>query len=304
MRLCTTTGIIGNKKGYKEAVRLIAEAGFDAYDLNMSKAHIEPNELTAPDYTTYLAELKALQEELGIECTQAHAPYPTYLNGNEEYNKSTLDVIIRSMECASFLGAEIMVIHPIKNSSSSMVGGVSYVPFDSREQLWRANLEFFRGLIPYCEKYNVKIAVENMWERHYLHHDTLVPATLGYCEEHASFVDEMNSPYIVACLDTGHSLICGEKPQDAVRRLGKRLGALHIHDCNGHEDQHLLPYTMKGSWDEILTALAESEYGGDFTFETAFFNKYPEELYPDALRLTCKMGRYMINEIESKRSRS
>ena len=140
-----------------------------------------------------------------------------------------------------------------------------------------------------------------MWGRHYLHHDTLVPATLGYCEEHAKFVDEINSPYIVACLDTGHSLICGEKPQDAVRCLGKRLKALHIHDCNGHEDQHLLPYTMKGDWDEILTALADTEYSGDFTFEASFFYKYPEELYPDALKLMCKMGRYMIREIEEKR---
>ena len=122
MKLCTTTGIIGNKKGYKEAVRLIFDAGFDAYDLNMCKAHVNPNELTSPDYMKFLVELKELQEKLGIDCTQAHAPYPTYLNGNEEYNKSTLEVTIRSMECASFLGAEIIVIHPIKNSSSSMVG--------------------------------------------------------------------------------------------------------------------------------------------------------------------------------------
>lgn len=300
MRLCTTTGIIGNKKGYKEAVRLIAEAGFDAYDLNMCKAHVNPNELTSAEYMKYLAELKALQERLSIECTQAHAPYPTYLNRNEEYNKSTLEVTIRSMECASFLGAEIIVIHPVKNSSSSMVGDVPFVPFDSREELWEANLKFFRGLIPYCEKFGIKIAVENMWERHRLHRDTLVPATLGYCEEHARFIDEMNSPYIVGCLDTGHSLICGEKPQDAVRCLGNRLGALHIHDCNGHEDQHLLPYTMNGDWDEILTALAEVGYSGDFTFETSFFNKYPEELYPDALKLLCKMGRYMIEEIEKQ----
>lgn len=300
MKLCTTTGIIGNKKGYKEAVRMIAEAGFDAYDLNMCKAHVTPNELTSTDYMTYLVELKALQEALGIKCTQAHSPYPTYLNGNEEYNKSTLDVIIRSMECASFLGAEIIVVHPIKNSSSSMSGGVSFVPFRSREELWETNLEFFRGFIPYCEKYNIKIAVENMWERHRLHHDTLVPATLGYCEEHARFIDEINSSYIVACLDIGHALICGEKPQDGVRYLGTRLGALHIHDCNGHEDQHLLPYTMNSDWDEILTALSETKYSGDFTFETAFFNKYPEELYPDALALMCKMGRYMIREIENK----
>lgn len=27
MRLCTTTGIIGNKKGYKEAVRLACKMG-------------------------------------------------------------------------------------------------------------------------------------------------------------------------------------------------------------------------------------------------------------------------------------
>ena len=62
-------------------------------------------------------------------------------------------------------------------------------------------------------------------------------------------------------------------------------------------------YTMNVDWDEVLIALAETDYDGDFTFETSFFNKYPEELYPDALKLLCKMGRYMVEKITEYKRR-
>ena len=113
---------------------------------------MKPNELSEDNYLSYLHDLKEHAEKLGIECNQAHAPFPTQLNGNDEYNQMTLKMIIRSMECAAFLGAKIIVIHPIKNSSSSVAKGYSYVPFESHKQLFEANVEFFRKLIPYCEK--------------------------------------------------------------------------------------------------------------------------------------------------------
>lgn len=302
MKISTSTEVIGDKLGYNEAIKTIAQAGFDAYDLNMSYLHLIENELSSDNYLSTLKEMKKLSLELDIRCNQAHAPFPTQLNGNAEYNKKAYEMIVRSMECASFLGAEVIVMHPIKNSSSSLAKDYVYIPFESKQQLFDVNTKFFKSLIPYCEKYNIKIAVENMWERHPLHRDTLVPAMLGYYEEHARFIDAIDSEWIVACLDIGHTLICGEKPQDAIRYLGAdRLKALHIHDCNGYEDSHVLPYSMKTQWDEILTALADIGYKGYLTFEADnFFKWYPEELYGDAQRLMCKIGRYMANVFEGK----
>ena len=303
MRLSTTTGEIEKRYGYIEAVKMIAEAGFDAYDIDTSKIHVSPDSpILRDDYVDYVQRLKGIADEKGIVCNQAHAPFPTQLNGNDEYNKKTFDLIIRSMECASILGAEIIVVHPIKNSSSSHANAFSYEPFESKGELYAENIRFFKGLIPYCEKYNIKIAVENMWERHPLHRDTLIPAILGFAEEHARFIQDVGSEWIVACLDIGHSLICGEKPQEAIKFLGSDLKSLHVHDCNGYEDSHALPYSMSADWGAILQALADTKYDGDFTFEADnFLKNYPDGLLPDALRYMCTVGRYMVEQIVQAR---
>ena len=298
MKLSTTTGVIEKRFGYAEAIKMIAQAGFDAYDMDMIRLHVAETSISNDGYMDYVKNLKNIADENGIVCNQAHAPFPTQLNGNAQYNKRTFDMIIRSIECASLLGAKIIVVHPIKNSSSSLVKGASYEPFESRQQLYDENIRFFKNLIPYCEKFNIKIAVENMWERHPLHHDILIPAILGYAEEHSRFIKDVGSKWIVGCLDIGHSLICGEKPQDAIHFLGSDLKALHIHDCNGYEDSHTLPYSTNTDWSSILKALAGIKYEGDFTFEAHnFLANYPNELVPEALRYMCTIGRYMIKQI-------
>ena len=300
MKLSITTGVLERRFGFDGAVKLIAGAGFDAYDIDMSKIHVQDTPLAHDDYLDYVKYLKGVAEKSGIYCNQAHAPFPVYLNGNDEYNKMTFDMIIRSMECASLLGAKHIVFHPIKNSTSSHVKEYSYELFKSRQELYDANIEFFNRIIPYCETYNIKIAVENMWERHPMHHDTLIPAFLGNSEEHASFIDALDSEWIVGCIDIGHCLICGEKPQDAIRRLGRnQLKALHVHDCNCFEDSHTLPYSMKTDWDSILKALKDIDYDGDFTFEADhFFKNYPDDLIGEALGYMCKVGRYMTGKIK------
>ncbi len=299
MRLSTTTGVLEKRFGFAKAIEMIAQAGFDAYDMDMSTTHLRQTPLSDDDYREYINQLKKVAEENGVTCNQAHAPFPTQLNGNEEYNKKAYDMIIRSMEIASFLGANIIVIHPIKNSSSTHAKGYDFELFESKQQLYDENIKFFKNLIPYCEKYNIKIAVENMWERHPLHRDTLIPAILGFAEEHVKFINDLNSPWIVGCLDTGHSLICGEKPHETACRLGnKLLKAVHVHDCNGYEDSHVFPFSMKTDWNAFLKALAEIRYDGDFTFEADLsFVNYPDELVPHALSLMHTMGRYMIDQI-------
>ena len=32
------------------------------------------------------------------------------------------------------------------------------------EKLFGINMEFYRRLIPYCKEYNIRVAVENMWQ--------------------------------------------------------------------------------------------------------------------------------------------
>ena len=299
MILSTTTGPLAKRFGYERAIRMIGAAGFDAYDIDMCTMHVKDDPLAKNDYLDYVAALKRAAEECRIVCNQAHAPFPTQLPGNEAYNQMTLAAILRSMEIAALLGAKIIVVHPIKNASSSHAKGYTFTPYATRAELHEANLAFFRALIPYCERYNIRIAVENMWERHPAKNDLLIPSVLGFAEEHAAFIRELASEWIVGCLDIGHSIICGESPAAAIRHLGADLlCALHIHDSNGYEDSHALPYTMKTDWSAILQALGAIGYAGDFTFEAnEFLAPYPEDFLPRALSYMCEVGRYMVGKI-------
>lgn len=89
-------------------------------------------------------------------------------------------------------------------------------------------------------------------------------------EDLAGLVDQWNaspgSERIYACLNTGHALVCGEKPERMVGKLGKRLISVHANDNHGRDDYHLMPYRGRNfmDWTAFLIALADNGYEGIF----------------------------------------
>ena len=76
MLLSISTAPMSKRLSDKEAIRIIKEAGFDAYDMSLTKMFFEKETVFNTD--KYLDEAKALREyadSLGIVCNQAHAPY-------------------------------------------------------------------------------------------------------------------------------------------------------------------------------------------------------------------------------------
>ena len=81
--------------------------------------------------------------------------------------------------------------------------------------------------------------------------------------------------------------------------MGARITCLHVHDNNNKEDSHTLPYMMNLDWQSILKALADIDYGGNFTFEADnFIKSVPLDIFPDACRFMVATGRNMIKQIE------
>ena len=81
--------------------------------------------------------------------------------------------------------------------------------------------------------------------------------------------------------------------------MGKnRLRALHVHDVDGFEDSHTLPYYGVTNWDLVAKALKEIGYEGDFTFEViGFLTKLPKALYPSATTHLVSTGRHIMSQI-------
>lgn len=295
MLLSSTTGIY---KSDEEAIRVMADAGFDAYDFGLSKNKVE-SLLSGDDYIKDIENMKKLSKELNIICNQAHAPFPTGFKGVDEYNEEMFQLNVRAMECAAIVGAESIVSHPITNLGEHLLSDEmrsKIIPFENMEECKKINMMFYKRLEPYCEKFNIKIAIENMWIK-----DTetgkYYPYATGNAKDLADYIDALDSEWFGACLDIGHSYLVGENPAEEIRILGNRIIALHVNDNRGRSDAHIMPYLGKTNWAEVLQALAEIGYEGHFTFEVSK-RDLPDELNREWAVMMCHLGRYMISEIE------
>ena len=289
MRLSTSTGTLSKRFGHEEAIRRLAAAGYDCLDFTASQPWGEANPIYGDNFRETARRIRAVADECGITFNQAHAPFRFTVEDSENYETVIIPIQIRALEFASILGVKNLVIHPIH-----------HLDFRGNEQyLHDINMDFYKKLIPYAEKWNVNIAVENMWrrdpKRKFISHDTC-----SQPEEHAAWIDELNHPRIVACLDVGHSALVGVEPQDAIRYLGaKRLQSLHVHDVDYISDLHTLPYQGKMNWAEITKALKEIGYEGDFTYEAGnFLLGYPDEFLNLPIRFMVETGRFLISQIE------
>lgn len=289
MLLSTLTQWVGTKLPEKEAVKIIAEAGFDAYDISLFElTRNEEYQFNRPDYVEIAKDLRAYADSLGIVCNQSHAPFPSSV-GKEEEDKVIFEKIVRAMEIASILGAKIIVVHPKQH----------LIHAEHPQELFEMNVEFYKSLIPYCEKFGIKVACENMWQ---WYNGNKVPSdsTCSRAWEFCQYLDAVDSEWIVGCLDIGHvSLMNADIPQ-FIRTMGnKRLQALHVHDTDYKSDKHTLPFMEKIDFEAMCQALAEIDYQGDFTFEAdAFYRGKPVELYPATTRYMCEVGRYLVGRIE------
>ena len=286
MKLVTNTELLTDRLSYAEAVRMIAEAGFDGVDCSFFGMK-HPNDVWCTDGWKALAvELKTVAEDHGVVFRQAHAPFPTAI-GQEPYDTEIRQKILRAMEAAAILGVENIVVHPIHYTG--------YVK--DREGQYRRSLEFYRGLIPYCEEFGIRVCTENMWEFDPAH--VIRDSLCARPEEFCSLVDEIGSPWIGACLDIGHAALVGQDPANMIRRMGKHITCLHVHDVDYRVDRHTLPFTQELDWEGIAKALGEVEYRGDFTYEIAtFLGKMPQDLWADCLKIMERVGRYLIRRIE------
>lgn len=294
MIVSTQTMPIAGKIGEAEAIRLIAQAGFDAYDITLNG--IEGNPIFEDNYKEYLASLKAVADEAGITCNQSHAPSSSRRDDspkNQYYNEHIFDWLVRSLEAAAYLGAKNIIVHPI-----------NYMTYRGNESYLKdMNMEFYRALAPHAKRVGIRIALENTGQMD-KRRGIFVDSVCGSVREQIDYLETLGDDCFVACLDLGHCGLLGHEVTDSIRALGAdRLAALHVHDNNFREDNHTAPFCGKMEWMPILETLAQIGYRGDFTFECYnFFRGLPSEFLPDAAEYLCRLGRRMANLIEQKQS--
>lgn len=268
---------VHNTYGIKETFDAFAKAGFEGMDFNND---VFPYYTDEHDETFY-RELGDYARERGVDICQAHAPFPSSYESAQESEKRFFE-IVQAMENASYLGAPMIVVHPCTHV---------LLTEENEEELFSYNLNFYRRLIPYAEKFGIKIAIENI-QRVSI---TSTPERL------CRLFDTLDNPVFTICFDVGHCLFEGVDPAAAIRRIGNRMvnGCTHVHDNTGDKDTHTLPFYGNVEWDSVMKALADIGYAGELNYEaSAFIANLPTDLYPLGLEYMAKVGRYLIGRFE------
>lgn len=298
MILSTENGALRRHVGERRAIEILAKAGFDAIDYTFSP-WLERGEMpwNKDDYPAYAKEVNKIARDNGIFFNQAHAPVYFHPGSPCDWDKEILPIQIRCMESCALLGIPLMVVHPFHH--------LPYTNFkkDGKtniELLWELNMEYYHRLQPYAKEFGVKMCLENMYGKD-ARRGCIVPTMFSNPHDYAKFFDALgDSENFTCCVDTGHSGIVGEDAADTIRVLGNRVKSLHINDNDFRSDGHMIPYQGKIDWDDVLKALAEIHYDGDFTFEALFFYEgLDESFYPVVTKYLHDMGRYMIGKIEA-----
>lgn len=240
------------------------------------------------DYLNHAYKTKELLDNINLSCNQAHAPLDFNLEtdtidiSNENYAN-----IVKSLEIASILGAKNIVVHSVK-------------PIEG-ESVLETNYRFYKSLEPFCEKFGIHIAIENLFGKPY---DEKTKKYLGnrFATPDAmkEILSKLDSKWFVCCIDVGHATITGIEPHEFISSMDNNtLKALHIQDNDYEYDRHMLPFVGKINWDKTAESLKKINYDGEITFEIfKYLHGFDDEMMADVLKFAKTVGRYIIKKIE------
>ena len=292
-------GGVVERFGVEESYRMIREAGFDAVDVNplpiLTGAEIRAYkrspvlDMDEKEILSVFAPYREAAEKYGLVNFQAHAPYPSCMPHDAAYSEYLLQGLGKVIGGCAAMGCHRLVIHPFFYAYEDML---------TPQAEWDLNLQSYTRLIPFAQRHSVTICLENMFTRH---RGKLYSACCSDMAFTCRLIDELNQRagrrLFGFCLDTGHLLLVGKDVKQTMLQLGDRLEALHIHDNDGVNDQHLLPYTGILDWDRFVEGLRESGYSKPLNFEThGGMDRFDPALAPAALRLIAQTGRMFLEK--------
>lgn len=273
-------------------MRMLHEAGFRAVDLCAFRyigktIPYGSNALFSDKWKEWIEELYEFAVEHHMIFNQSHNLTFNFFEENEEAR--LLDQMTdRVIEASAMLDIPLTVFHPIAPPGK----------VEDRKACLEKNREYFKRKAETAQKWNVKIGLENMLANRYFDGSQY----LRYCtntEELLELVERIHMPNVGICYDVGHGHYMNGEPEKDIYAVGKYLWALHIHDNDRWNDEHLSPYQGTVNWEAVCKALAEVGYQGDFTLEISnAVSRMPEAVQQTALKSAYETAEYLVSRIE------
>lgn len=182
------------------------------------------------------------------------------------------EIIAGLVRAATILGADAVLVMPGAVDNGLLAPQREIVPYD---MAYRNALDVLRELgDTACEKYGVYLAAENCPSK-------FLMSPL----EFAHFLDEIASPWVVACFDTGNALWYGY-PEHWIPVLGSRIRRVHLKDNRSALNGAMMATPLLAGdvdWPAVRDTLIATGYDGWLTAEIyPHYNFHPERLIFDS----------------------
>ncbi|MBG9785077.1 sugar phosphate isomerase/epimerase family protein [Shouchella lehensis] len=241
------------------------QAGFSTIELNVAKQ----GEVGLTLDTT-VEEAKAIKTQIkaaGLEMDSLSTSllWQTPLSsGDEKIREQGKHVVRRMLEFAHDLDVSTILVVP-----GMVTEDVRY------DECYERSIAALKELAPLAEEVNVRIGIENVWNRF-----LLSPL------EMAQYIDEVNSTHVGAYFDVGNVLQFGY-PEQWIRILGERIFKVHVKDFKTSVGAmtgftNLLAGDV--NWQAVMKELQEIGYNGELTAELTPYAYDPAALAYDTSR--------------------
>jgi hexulose-6-phosphate isomerase len=148
------------------------------------------------------------------------------------HREKAVEYYRRMIQISRWLGMDSILVVP----------GAVQIPWDQKfkpiryDTAFERAVDFIEKLLPFAEKYQIRICIENVWN-HFL------MSPLELCD----FVDSFDHPSVRVYFDVGNVLRFG-LPQHWIEILNKRIHRVHVKD-----------YKLSGNWLEGFCPLLEGD---------------------------------------------
>jgi sugar phosphate isomerase/epimerase len=197
-----------------------------------------------------VGDIRRVCDDVGLTIDSLHGHFGDDLDPSSEdetIRSYTVDFYAFEADYVRQLGGDMVVVHP----------SPSHIPDGDLENRYGQLRKSCEELAETAERLGVRFAFENMPPYHPVGSD--VPRLVKE-------IAAVGSDRIIFLLDTGHAhMTCGMKI--AIEAAGRHLKYTHVHDNDGKNDTHVLPFRGTLPWDTLSSGFAQIGYDGVFLLE-------------------------------------
>ena len=240
-----------------------------------------------------LFNMKNIWSGLQLESNIAMAPFLRRETKRIDLNELQGKLAEESIFACGKIGCRYLVVRPL-------VAGIA------KEDLWKVNQEYYLKLAVMAKEHNVMILLENQCENYHGH------LGRGICAdgvEAAEWVDRLNENAGEArfgfCFNVGTANLCGQNMHDFIQVVDRRIKAVILSDCNGNQENALLPFTAinqgqsQTDWLNLIRGLRKIGFDGELILNVAdTANAFSPILRPTFLQLAKATADYFKWQIE------